>query len=658
DGMTIVRVERARPNSVPPLAQIAVDLRARLRARKIEAEDAAAARRFYDAHRDSFTTRAWQVRWAFLDSSKVAPRSPREADLRAWYEGHQAEFAHLDPSGGGIQTRPYDEVRDQVARRWRVEDRVRETRRRADELAVAWARGRGGSLPQGATAGGPAWIVEGGPLPDGLTRALADSVRGWDGAPRALVVSDPAGYAVVAALRYDARNLPGFEVVTPRARSLEADARLATERAGARAWYDSHLADYQTGPGYSMLFVTSPLPPTARVNVPAADIERYYKEHLAELGTPPEVHVRHILVMNDKKSDAEARELAGRILSRLKRGEDFAALAREYSEDPGSKDHGGDLGFVRRGATVPAFEQAAFALTAAQPLSGLVHTQFGYHVLQLLERRDGRTPSFADVRVDLGQKVALQFADTLARKAALDLLRKAGSWDSLLAQSADRLLPSQFGQWYQGQPLAGPAALDGLRADLLNAAPGSVLPRVYRDPIQGYVVAALDSILPPKQLEFEEVRDRAREDQRLDASRRVARERGDRLARDLESGMPWERAVETVGAETTTPLMGRGLGLPSVGPVAGLDSLLFGPGADTLAVGAWRRLDTPRGDLFVQLLERTLPETSSATAARGQLRATVLNRRMYDYIERLRERHPVEVLRSDLAERIPPPPAL
>jgi hypothetical protein len=104
--------------------------------------------------------------------------------------------------------------------------------------------------------------------------------------------------------------------------------------------------------------------------------------------------------------------------------------------------------------------------------------------------------------------------------------------------------------------------------------------------------------------------------------------------------------------------MPRGVGLPTLGVIDGLDPVLYGPGADTLAVGAWKRLLTPRGDLFVQLLERTVPAGSTEPAALRASQMAVLNRRMYDYIERLRSRYAVTVLRADLAERIPPPPEI
>jgi hypothetical protein len=104
--------------------------------------------------------------------------------------------------------------------------------------------------------------------------------------------------------------------------------------------------------------------------------------------------------------------------------------------------------------------------------------------------------------------------------------------------------------------------------------------------------------------------------------------------------------------------MPRGVGLPTLGTIEGLDRVLYGPGADTLAVGGWKRLKTPRGDLFVQLLERSSPQPVTDPRVRQQTANAVLNRRLYDYIEALRGKYGVTVLRADLAERIPPPPEI
>jgi peptidyl-prolyl cis-trans isomerase D len=328
------------------------------------------------------------------------------------------------------------------------------------------------------------------------------------------------------------------------------------------------------------------------------------------------------------------------------------------SDDLANKPMGGDLGWVRHGATVPAFERAAFALTKAQPLSNVVRTQFGYHLIQLIDRRDGKVPPLTEVRTAIGQTLATQYADTLARLTAQKLLADSKNYDDLLVKAEARKLGTALIRWYNGQALNGPSTIDELRADAPNVQPKGMFPRVYKYAQQGYIVVALDTVLAPRQLSFEESRDRALQEKQRDRGAAAARARADRIEHDLNAGVPWEKAIETAGGETESGLMPRGVGLPTLGVIEGLDPLLYGPGRDTLAVGGWKRIKTPRGDLFVQLLERTVPQAVNDPQARQATATAVLNRRLYDYIEGLRGKYDVTVLRADLAERIPPPPEI
>lgn len=129
------------------------------------------------------------------------------------------------------------------------------------------------------------------------------------------------------------------------------------------------------------------------------EIRKSFQANRAEYDRPAQVRVRHILV----ESEAEAR-LA---LARLGRGEKFEELAAQLSKDPGSKDQGGDLGFVARGQLVPEFEEAAFALRPGQ-VSAPVKTQFGYHIIQLLEHKAAQPSTLDQVREQIRRQLLTQ----------------------------------------------------------------------------------------------------------------------------------------------------------------------------------------------------------------------------------------------------------
>jgi peptidyl-prolyl cis-trans isomerase C len=138
------------------------------------------------------------------------------------------------------------------------------------------------------------------------------------------------------------------------------------------------------------------------VKVSDQEVKDFYDKNQDKMKRPERVHVRHILVKVDKGAAADvkqkARAKADDLLAKAKGGADFAKLATESSDDPGSKQHGGDLSWVARGQTVPPFETAAFALKKPNELSPVVETEYGYHVIQLVERQDAGVMPFAEVK--------------------------------------------------------------------------------------------------------------------------------------------------------------------------------------------------------------------------------------------------------------------
>ena len=156
----------------------------------------------------------------------------------------------------------------------------------------------------------------------------------------------------------------------------------------------------------------------------------FYDKNKAKIQAPERVRVRHILIRFDpdkgSPSDKEkAREKATSLLKRAQEGEDFAKLASEYSEDPGSKARGGELDWVTQGQMVPTFEQAAFALKKPNDLSPVVESQFGFHIIQLLERQGAGTLPYEQVKGRIGQLLQQQQAQQQLAARVRELRSKA-----------------------------------------------------------------------------------------------------------------------------------------------------------------------------------------------------------------------------------------
>ena len=138
----------------------------------------------------------------------------------------------------------------------------------------------------------------------------------------------------------------------------------------------------------------------SKISVQDAEVDAFYNQNRGQFEQGESVHASHILIMAPQGADAaqkqEAKSKAQQALKDVKGGADFAKVAREQSQDPGSAQNGGDLGFFPKGQTDPAFETAAFQLKPGG-LSDVVETQFGFHVIKLHEHRAARTAPLAEV---------------------------------------------------------------------------------------------------------------------------------------------------------------------------------------------------------------------------------------------------------------------
>jgi len=209
-----------------------------------------------------------------------------------------------------------------------------------------------------------------------------------------------------------------------------------------------------------------------------------YEERSQEFMTPEERRASHILISVDKSASPgekeSARHKAQELLDRIHKGEDFSKLAKEYSDDPGSAAHGGDLGFFGRGIMDKAFEEAAFSLHKGE-VSDLVESAFGFHIIKLTDIRPGQAKPFDEVRstleIDLKREQAKeQFYDKVETMTNLSFENP----DTLTPAAEEVGIPVQTSDWFDsdhGTGIASDARIrqaafsDDVLVDRLNSEP-------------------------------------------------------------------------------------------------------------------------------------------------------------------------------------------
>lgn len=171
----------------------------------------------------------------------------------------------------------------------------------------------------------------------------------------------------------------------------------------------------------------------AKIAVKPEAVNDFYQKNQDKFQQGPRVRASHILISFPQNADAAAKQQAKTkaegILKDLKAGKDFAAAAKESSQDPGSAVNGGDLGFFEKGQMVPPFEQAAFALNPGE-MSELVESQFGYHIIKVAEKQTQRMVPLDEAKGQIEQYLSQQnrqaetevFVNTLKTKAKIEIL--------------------------------------------------------------------------------------------------------------------------------------------------------------------------------------------------------------------------------------------
>jgi peptidyl-prolyl cis-trans isomerase D len=337
----------------------------------------------------------------------------------------------------------------------------------------------------------------------------------------------------------------------------ELEAKITPDDAEIRAAYEKNKSKYQVPERRSVRYAIVDVN-QIRHSVQVSDdmLKLQYQANIQQYEVPNRVHAEHILFMTvGNKTDAEVEEIkkkAEDVLKQAKKGAKFEDLAKKYSEDPGTKDKGGDLGWIVQKQTVPEFEKTAFSLNPGQ-ISDLVKTQYGFHIIKIMEKETAHTKPFEEVKESLRAPLVLSQADKLASDAADQLsaaIRQSNkvSLDDLAKQY--HLISGETRPITATDPLLELGNSQDVKDAIFRLRPGELSLPVRTD--RGYVVLSLKEAQPAHQGSLEEVRDRVLTDLKREKSTDLAKNKAEELARRVKAGEKFDSAAKALGLEPKT----------------------------------------------------------------------------------------------------------
>jgi peptidyl-prolyl cis-trans isomerase D len=359
-----------------------------------------------------------------------------------------------------------------------------------------------------------------------------------------------------------------------------------------------------------------------------ADLQRMYNQNPDAFRVPDRVKVRHILIMTQGKPAGDEPKLKAKaedLLKQVRAGADFAKLAKQYSEDPGSKDKGGEYWVQRNGQMVKEFEDAAFNMKPGQ--SDLVKTPYGYHVFQVMERQAAGLRPFSEVKGDL--------ATEWKKERVNDILQRAGD-QAAAALKKDPANPDKIAAEFNMQLVkvdgytGGDIAELGPSPDFAQAVAGLKKGEVSQTVAVGnkIAVAMVTGVTPARPSTFEEVQGQIRDAMASSRSQiAVQRHAQELMDKAASMGGDLAKAAKSMGLEVkTTPDFDRAGTIEGVGSASYLaaafdrpDGSVFGPST------------TPDGATVVgKVIAHVAADMSQLPAQRASIRDEIKSQRARD----------------------------
>ena len=381
------------------------------------------------------------------------------------------------------------------------------------------------------------------------------------------------------------------------------------------------------------------------------DVEKYYTEHVKDFEVPREVHMSHILVRvpdtGGSEAEDRARAKAVELVKRVKGGEDFAKVASETSEDPGSASQGGDLGWVKSGQTLPEFERAAFALAKGEITAEAVRSPAGFHVIKVTDIHEATKKPLKEVAGQIRERLQTEAAERAAQAKAAETKPALQATQDFMADAKKLgLNPIETMVSRSQRPAGAPMPPDSVEDTVFGMSMGGVA-----GPTQtpaGFLIIKAVEQLPATVPPLAEIKDRVTAAVKRQKADGVAAERAKQLAEEAKTG-DFAAAAKKAGATTGEARFSRGK------PAEKLSGDVMLTALQTPAGNVTPPVKTPQGVYVLKVLERTPPAPAEFQQERDKLAQEVLAQKQSQvwtsWVETARARAKV-----DITARVGPSP--
>ncbi len=358
------------------------------------------------------------------------------------------------------------------------------------------------------------------------------------------------------------------------------------------------------------------------------ELQAYYRQHADEFRVPESVKVRHILIKLplpgpdgkvDAKQAAAAQAKAQDVLAQLRKGADFAALAKKYSDDTATAKDGGLVGQLVQGSgSAPDIEKVAFGLSKGQ-ISDVIPTSYGFEIIRVDDRIAAHARTLDEVRAEIEPAVTAQKNQTIAAQLARTVETQAASGGLEKAAAANGLQVQESGFIMRNDSLPGIGtstqfsdAVFGMKA---NAAPAAV------SLASGYAVAQVTEIKPPSTPTFEQVKGAIASELKQQKAQAMLAQKLQELSDKAKSSHNLKDAAKAVGATVkTSDLVASDGQVPDIGALASAAPQVFDmkPGDISQAINLGQK------GVVIDLLEKSAPTDAEFDLTKGQLKTALL----------------------------------